>query len=180
MVIRTLILSLFLAACQSPPVVPTATTLPPSAPPPTVTASAVPATATGRPTPPPDYIVATEVESQPGPTSPFQPSSADKNFVRGEAYLASVQVVLLESSPPQAALRLAGSLPTPCHQLRVQAAPPDAQQRILVKVYSVADPNVVCVQMLAAFDETISLGAYPGGRYEVWVNQRPAGEFKTP
>ncbi len=32
------------------------------------------------------------------------------------------------------------------------------------------DPEVVCVQVLQQFEETIELGSYTGGSYTVWLN----------
>jgi hypothetical protein len=75
-----------------------------------------------------------------------------------------------------------GSLPTPCHALRVAVAPPDADNHIAVDVYTVVDPNQICTQVLAELDETIPLGSfptetYPSGTYTVIVNGETAGEF---
>ena len=74
---------------------------------------------------------------------------------------------------------LAGDLPTPCNQLRAKINPPDTENKIVVDVYSVVDPNQVCVQVLEPFEASIDLGAFPTGHYTVWVNGEMAGEFDT-
>jgi hypothetical protein len=61
----------------------------------------------------------------------------------------------------------------------VEIDPPDAENKIFVDVYSVTDPNQVCVQVLKPFEASIDLGTFPSGHYTVWVNGEMAGEFDT-
>ena len=96
---------------------------------------------------------------------------------RGNVYLDSTEIVLRESYPVQAVLLIRGSLPTPCHELKVEVSPPDDQNRILVSVYSLSDPNQVCIQVLEPFEETAELGRFTQGTYSVWVNGEPVGEI---
>jgi len=84
-----------------------------------------------------------------------------------------------KSHPPQIMLVLRGSLPTPCHHLRVAVNAPDAANRITIEVYSVVDPNRVCVQVLAPLDANIPLGSFAAGHYSVWVNGEQIGEFDS-
>ena len=97
---------------------------------------------------------------------------------RGPVYLDSTEVLVRESLPVQAALVVRGSLPTPCHVLRVEVAPPDNQNRILVDIYSTTDPEQVCIQVLEPFEETVELGQFSDGTYSVWVNGEPVGEIE--
>jgi hypothetical protein len=94
-------------------------------------------------------------------------------------YLDSAQLLVLESYPPQYRLALTGSLPDPCHSLRVQPAAPDAENRILVDVYALADPSAVCIQMLKPFTVSVPLvvDGLPAGHYTVWVDGEKVGEF---
>jgi hypothetical protein len=85
----------------------------------------------------------------------------------------------MESFPPQFMLSLKGNLPTPCHQLRVNVNPPDADNKIMVDVYTVSNPDMICAQVLQPFSETIELGTFPGGHYSVCVNGQLAGEFDS-
>lgn len=112
-------------------------------------------------------------------TNPFAPQPGDANLSRGTVFLNEASLIIRESFPPQISLTLAGDLPTPCNQLRVEVSPPDPENKIDVDVYSVIDPNQVCVQVLEAFEESIDLGIFSAGHYTVWVNGELAGEFDT-
>jgi len=80
--------------------------------------------------------------------------------------IREANLVIRESFPPQVSLTLAGDLPTPCNQLRTEVSPPDEENRILVDVYSVVEPNQVCVQVLEIFEESIDLESFPTGHYQ--------------
>lgn len=111
--------------------------------------------------------------------NPFAPQPNDQDLTRGPAYLNKVDLPIRESFPPQVSLVLEGDLPTPCHKLRVEVSEPDIENKIMVDVYSVADPNQVCTQVLEPFEASIDLGTFPTGHYTVWVNGQMAGEFDT-
>ena len=114
--------------------------------------------------------------AEPSP-APWEPAPGDENLSRGEAFVEEMDILVLESFPPQFVLNLAGSLPTPCHQLRVEVSEPDEQDRIQVEVYSLIDPNEVCIQVLEPFEANINLGSFESGTYSVWVNGQQAGEI---
>ena len=114
---------------------------------------------------------------QPANSNPYSPQPGDEALKRSGIFLDSTQVLILESFPVQIVLSLKGNLPDPCHQLRVVISQPDAQKRIAVDVYSVTDPDKVCVQVLAPLDANINLGSFPAGHYTVWVNGKQVGEF---
>ena len=105
------------------------------------------------------------------------PTPTDSNLLRGNAYLDSAELLTLESYPLQFTLALKGNLPTPCNQLRVDVSPPDAENRINVDVYSMANPDRICAQMLAPFEENIPLGSFSAGHYTLWVNGELIAEF---
>lgn len=109
----------------------------------------------------------------------YLPQAADASLTAGNAYpdLQSSELLVLESYPVQINLVLRGELPTPCHQLRVQLPPPDAQNRIEVQVYSVVDPDQMCIQVLEPFEATVSLSSFSNGTYLVFVNGEYLGEF---
>jgi hypothetical protein len=96
---------------------------------------------------------------------------------RGEATISESDVLLLESYPVQVMLSLSGTLSTPCHHLRAKVNPPDAQNRIQVEVYSLYDPDEICIQVLQEFETNIPLGSYTKGSYTVWLNGEQVGEF---
>jgi hypothetical protein len=133
------------------------------------------------PTPLPDTPVNSGPPRPGDPVSPkiddTIPRPADKALYRGTVYLNSIDLLTLESYPLQFSLALTGNLPTPCNHLRVAVSPPDAKNKIAVNVYSVADPNAVCIQMLEPFDVNIPLGSFPSGHYTLWVNREQVAEF---
>ncbi len=119
-------------------------------------------------------IVAAPLENE------FAPAPGDDELQRGNVFIDSTEVLLLESYPVQVKLQLTGNLPTPCHHLRVIVSAPDEQNRIQVEVYSVTDPNVMCIQVLEPFDVRVSLGDFTEGEFSVWVNGEQVGEFSLP
>jgi hypothetical protein len=109
----------------------------------------------------------------------YEPQPGDSAWRRGSVYLDAVDMLIAESYPVQIFLVLRGNLPTPCHKLRIATNAPDPQNRIAVEVYTLADPNAVCIQMLEGFEARVALGSFPGGHYSVWVNGERAGEFDS-
>jgi len=113
------------------------------------------------------------------PPESVEPSPGDGNKVRAVAYIDSVQLLILESYPVQINLELIGSLPTPCHRLRVAVDPPDKENLIYIDVYSVVDQDKICIQVIEPFTKTIRLGTFPTGHYTVYVNNELIGEFES-
>ncbi len=114
--------------------------------------------------------------SQPGE---YSPSPADSVLMRSKAFVEEASLLTLESYPLQFSLHISGSLPTPCHNLRVAVSPPNSENKVVVDAYSVADPDVICAQVLAPFDVTIPLGSFPAGKYTLWVNDKMIAEFQS-
>jgi hypothetical protein len=143
------------------------------------------ATACGplEPTPGPDTAVTSPpVDNMPTnepSTNPLAPQPGDAGLTRGNVYITEASLIIRESFPPQISLTLAGELPTPCNQLRVEINSPDSENKIAVDVYSVVDPNQMCIQVIEPFEESLDLGTFPTGHYTVWVNDQMAGEFDT-
>lgn len=111
---------------------------------------------------------------------PWAPQAADATWQRDKATIESKDVLTMESMPPQFSLNLKGTLPTPCHQLRVSVQPPDVENRIEVEVYSVVDPNLMCAQVLGPFETAVPLTGLPSGKYIILVNGEQAGEIEVP
>jgi hypothetical protein len=109
--------------------------------------------------------------------SEYLPQREDGNLTQDNVYLDHSELSIMESYPIQVALVLQGSLPTPCHQLRAIANPPDEQNRIQVQVYSLIDPTQICIQVLEPFEANIALGSFPSGHHSLWVNGELVGEF---
>jgi hypothetical protein len=115
--------------------------------------------------------------TQPQPSAPTESPSDVAGLVRGEVFISSQELLVKESYPLQVSLHIAGSLPTPCHQLKVDVGKPDIQNQIAIDAYSLVDPNQNCIQVLKAFDETIPLDSYSDGTYTVTLNGQEVGEF---
>ena len=107
----------------------------------------------------------------------FEPGPGDELKQRSAAFVDNAQLMILESDPIQVNLQIKGSLPTPCHILRIAISPPDKENHIAISVYSLVDPAVVCIQVLQEFETSVPLGAYPYGHYLVYVNDMLVGEF---
>lgn len=117
-------------------------------------------------------------EEKTGRDNPFAPVPADTKWVSGNIYLDVSEVGLLKGN--KIGLKLAGNLPTPCHKLRVMISEPDDENQIGIEVYSVANPDEMCIQILAPFEAEIPLGSFDEGEYIVWVNGEQIGEFQVP
>jgi hypothetical protein len=127
-------------------------------------------------TPDPGQPVVDEPGTPP-PADPFSPQNGDAALIEGPVYLDSLELLTLESYPLQFVLVLKGSLPTPCHQLRLTVAPPDEAGRIAVRAYSLADPETACIAVLEPFEASLPLGSFPAGHYQIVVNGEPGAEF---
>ena len=174
--LAVLMLILTLAACSAIP----ATSLPGEIPLPPSTGATpdlptivpkLPTIETLLPTNPP------VIGEQPMPT--FEPLPGDNKLTRGTAIVNSASLLILESYPIQVQLLLYGYLPNPCHQLRVLVNPPDTDKRIDIEVYSVYDAEMLCIEVIKEFETSVSLGSFPAGHYQVFVNGEPAGEFDS-
>jgi hypothetical protein len=166
-----LLSALSLAACQ--PLSLGSPTAPASPPRPTKVVTPSPS--------PDDAVSVTPEEPMTNPTplpQPFAPQPSDAKLVTGNAFIDSAEVIVAESFPPQYTLHLQGSLPTPCHQLRVRVSPPSASKQVAVEVYSVVDGNKVCAQVLQDFEARVPLGSFTGGPYQLLVNGEQVAELK--
>lgn len=114
----------------------------------------------------------------PGIRSPLDPLPNESTMVPGEVILGSTDIILLESFPVQVHLKVKGDLPTPCHFLRAEVSQPDAENRIDVKLYTLTEQDVMCIQVIQPFEDTIPLGDYSSGSYQLFVNGDLVSEFK--
>jgi hypothetical protein len=114
-----------------------------------------------------------------GKSGPFSPQLGDAGLSIGNVYLDSAELLILESFPIQVNLYISGNLPPPCEQLRVKVNDPDSSNRIYIEIYSVSNPDTMCVQVLQPFDTNISLGSFTPGPYKVYLNGEMIGEFDS-
>lgn len=126
------------------------------------------------------------VSATPGGTPPpaltpaYAPQPGDEALTRGKVFLDESQLLILESFPVQVHLQLKGSLPTPCHLLRVKVGEPDGEGKIAVEVYALVDPGKICAQVLQPFEQVVPLTPLPDGDYSVSVNGGAAMTFSMP
>lgn len=97
----------------------------------------------------------------------FVPQPNDDRFSRGNVFIKEMGLLISKSYLLQITLTISSDLPTPCHQVRAEIAPPDTENKINVDVYTIVDPNILCTQVLKPFQENIDLGTFPSGHYSL-------------
>jgi len=108
----------------------------------------------------------------------YAPPTDDTGKQRGEVILTSINLSeRFDLAPIQNELRVLGSMPGTCSELRIVINPPNETYQIHVEVYSVVDPILKCENVFQQFDATILLGLYSAGRYTIWVNDAYIGDF---
>jgi len=126
------------------------------------------------PTLPHDQIAETRV-----PITHYAPQEDDQFLIRGIVFIETVDLLMMESHPQQFSLALVGSLPDPCHEMRVQIFPPNEINTIILEIYSIVDPGELCIQVMAPFSATIPLGTFSAGHYHLVINGDPVMEFDS-
>lgn len=114
-------------------------------------------------------------------SNPYAVQPGDSAMMEGTVRIVSANISLAESYPPQVMLHFAYFQPTPCYNLRVVTSQPDAQNRINVKAYVVAEKDKPCTLMALAtpLEANLNLGSFPKGHYSVWLNSAKVGEFDS-
>lgn len=123
------------------------------------------------------------IEHKPGDPQPPQTTpTIPENAQRGEVFISDAQLLVMESYPVQVQLRISGELPTPCHQFQADVAEADANNEVHVQVYSLVDPEIMCVQVMEPFEEgvAIPMQGQADGKYSLWLNGELVGEFSYP
>jgi hypothetical protein len=113
--------------------------------------------------------------------NPYAPQPGDSDLMAGDITIDSSSVFLAESQPPQVMVNFAYFQPTPCYQLRVEVSAPDAENRITLKAYAVAEKDKPCSLMALAtpLQASLNLGSFPSGHYTVILNDNQIGEFDS-
>jgi hypothetical protein len=109
----------------------------------------------------------------------YDPQPGDDKLTQGEVTLdmASSKLIVTSGEATDASAILQGSLPDPCHQLRIVFTPANSQNQINLKVYSVFDPHNICTTVIQPFQVIYPLGSYSSSHYTVNVNGQLLGEF---
>ena len=116
------------------------------------------------------------------PTEENEQNMTSDDEVRGNIFISEAGIAVFESFPIQVVLYISGELPTPCHQFQAFVSPPDLDNKINVDVYTVVEPDAVCIQIMQPFEESVSIPmiGQEDGKYSVWVNGEKVGEFTYP
>ena len=124
---------------------------------------------------------ATATPPAPSGNNPYAVQPGDGSMVRGDVNIASSSIKLAESQPVQVMLDFGYFPPTPCYSLRVETSQPDAQKRININAYGVAEKDKACTLMALAtpLQANLNLGTFPKGHYSVWLNGTKVGEFDS-
>jgi len=130
-------------------------------------------------TPDPDSPVGDADMPEQPVENPYAPQPSDANLVSDNVYIDQADLLILESYPLQFTLSVSGNLPDPCHHLRVTVSAPDSENRIDVQLYSLANPETMCIQVLEPFDVNIPLGSFPTGEYHLYLNGEKVAEFQS-
>lgn len=111
--------------------------------------------------------------------NPYVPQPGDANMQRGDVTIDSASITRMEGTPPQILLNFSYFPPTPCYQLRVEVTPPDAQNRVNVTAYAVAEKDKPCnlMALTTPLPASLELGSLPTGHYSLWLNGAMVGEF---
>jgi len=113
--------------------------------------------------------------------NPYSPKAGDSELMYGDITIDSSSVFLAKSQPPQVMVSFGYFQPTPCHQLRVEISGPDADNRITLKAYAVAEKDKPCALMalVTPLQASLNLGSFPSGHYFVLLNGNQIGEFDS-
>ena len=93
-------------------------------------------------------------------------------------FIDVMEIIPSDEAPSGYALRLVGTIPTPCHELRINVLPPNEEGRINVVVFADSDPGVVCIQIIEEFDITYPLEVFDPAKNTVWVNEEQVVEIR--
>lgn len=110
--------------------------------------------------------------------NPFEPKLEDVSRQIATVNISSVVFSeQYEFTPPRAAIRFIGSMPSVCNELRIDISEPDEEYNVFIEVYSLINPDIQCDNVFQQFEASILMGTYSPGRYSVWVNGALAGDF---
>lgn len=112
--------------------------------------------------------------------NPYRPQSKDVSLKLAGALVTNTGLIeRFDLDPFRVELKVSGSLPSVCNDLRIDVAPPNENYQIFVEVYSLINPDIECDNVFQQFEASLLLGVYSNGRYTVWVNEGFAGDFIT-
>ena len=96
----------------------------------------------------------------------------------GDFLIESAELLQAESWPVQVRLELVGTLPSACHILDYAVTLPGAERVIEVEAEAKLEEGAQCSEGAQPFRQSIGLGSYTDGEYQVVLNGEPVGEFQ--
>lgn len=110
-----------------------------------------------------------------------KPFPGEERLQKAKVFIDSVEIIS-NAFLPNGMLEVAisGSLPTPCHVLRADMQILEEERQILIDVYSLADTEKSCIQVLEPFVLQIPVDLEIEGNYRVLVNQIEMSQFNWP
>jgi hypothetical protein len=109
----------------------------------------------------------------------YAPQAGDSDLIRGDVQIASASLDTAQSQSGRVTVNFAYFPPTPCYQLRVEVGQPDAQNRVNLQAYGVAEKDKACTLMPLAtpLPASLTLSGLSKGHYSVWLNGAQVGAF---
>lgn len=109
-------------------------------------------------------------------SNPYSRKPGDEKLAHGAVTIDKVTSATAQEAR-EIVLTIAGSLPTPCHELRLRipAAPP-ADGVIRIEAWSVTDPDRLCAQVLHPFSVQVPVQA--GAASKIVINGTPYGQIR--
>jgi hypothetical protein len=107
---------------------------------------------------------------------PYSPKPGDEKLARGTV---TIDKVTSANAPAAGAivLTIVGSLPTPCHELRLLVAPGQPAGGVIrIEAWSVTDPDRMCAQVLHPFSVQVPVQAAADSK--VAINGTPYGSIR--
>jgi hypothetical protein len=104
----------------------------------------------------------------------YSPKLSDAKWTRAGLEIQRATIAGLTSNG-DSMLTITGSLPTPCHEVRLQIPDgPDAQRILRIEAWSVSDPDRMCAQVLQPF--SVQVQVRRGNESTMMVNGHKVGK----
>jgi hypothetical protein len=114
------------------------------------------------------------------PTKPTRTATFDSRLIPDVANVSDAKLDTLSVNPPVYVVKITGTIPSACHQLKVDIAKPNEKKVIVIKLTSFLDPGKMCDPGKQPFDISLKLDQLPDGQYNVVVNDINTGSFQYP
>ena len=115
---------------------------------------------------------------EPGPVGSIpEPRPPIDGSISGEVWIASTDLLIMESYPIQVRLQVEGEKPTPCHEIFWTVE--DDGETIKITMISQINSDEVCAQVIEPFIISVPLGSWAEESREVHLNGESVGSFDS-